>query len=148
METPKDEALVADRDAVLALVRMAEEIGRGLSEGLRPFRLTLSQYRVLRVLRRAGEEGLACREIAERLVPRDPDVTRLLDRLETRGLVTRRRDRPDRRVVRTRLTEEGLRVLERLDELVERLHTRYLGQLGSAALGALNTALKAAGHIS
>jgi len=73
------------------------------------------QYNVLRILRGARPEAITCSEIAERMIVRDPDITRLLDRLEDRGFITRSRDADDRRVVRTAITPAGLAELERLD---------------------------------
>src|ERR1051325_9127394 len=75
------------------------------AEMLKPYELTLPQYNVLRILRGAGPGGLICREIGERMITRDPDVTKLLDRLETRGLVSRERQEKDRRVIVARVTE-------------------------------------------
>ena len=70
--------------------------------------LTNTQYNVLRILRGSHPAKLACSDIAERMIERDPDVTRLIDRLATRGLVTRSRSRRDRRVVEVGLTDKGL----------------------------------------
>ena len=71
-----------------------------------------------------------CREVGERLRSREPDITRLLDRLEARGFITRRRERPDRRVVRAQITDQGLQMLRDLDTHVAALHARHLGHLG------------------
>lgn len=117
-------------EALLNIVRTADMLLRGLSEALKPAGLSHPQYHVLRILRGAGEGGLACCELAERMIAKDPDITRLLDRLEKRGLVTRSRDRKDRRVVTTRITEDGLRLLKTLDgpiKAVPTLHLRHLG---------------------
>jgi|SRR4051812_7423388 DNA-binding MarR family transcriptional regulator len=105
----------SEQQVVFGIVRVADTLSRRLAEALEPFRLTLNQYSVLESLRRAGAAGLTCSEIAVTLISRDPDVTRLLDRLELRGFVSRHRGRPDRRVVRTQLTPEGLQLLEQLD---------------------------------
>src|SRR5688572_14312711 len=93
------------------ILRMAELFSRGLTEILEPFRLTLGQYQVLQALRHTASGGLTCGEVGEQLATRDPDITRLLDRLELLGFVARRRGRPDRRVVRTEITEQGVGVL-------------------------------------
>jgi DNA-binding MarR family transcriptional regulator len=105
----------SEQQVVYGIVRVADTLSRRLAEALEPFKLTLNQYSVLESLRGAGAAGLTCSEIAVTLVSRDPDVTRLIDRLELRGLVSRHRGRPDRRVVRTQLTPEGLQLLEQLD---------------------------------
>lgn len=76
------------------------------------------QYNILRILKGAGEEGRSCGEISERLVTRVPDVTRLLDRLEGRGLIRRERSKKDRRVVLSFASREAIRLLDKLDPLV------------------------------
>ena len=126
-----------EADAYLDLQRTAAVLTRAVSERLRPEHLSPAQYNVLRILRGAGPGGLACGEIAERMLTRDPDVTRLLDRLEERRLVARTRARRDRRVVRTRVTASGLRLLARLDEPITRMHAAQLGYIGPAKLRAL-----------
>lgn len=93
----------------------AERLMRGEVDALKTADLSFAQYNVLRILRGAGDEGLSCREISERMIRRDPDITRLLDRLEARGLLSRSRVETDRRVVMARVTDEGLRVLAGLD---------------------------------
>src|SRR3954471_17839109 len=95
------------------LLRTALERDLQLGHALRPAEVTPAQYNVLRILRNAGAAGAACNDVAERLVRPDPDVTRLLDRLEARGFVTRTRDTADRRVVLARITDGGLAVLEK-----------------------------------
>jgi DNA-binding MarR family transcriptional regulator len=101
----------SEQEVVLGIVRIADALTRRLVVALEPLQLTLTQYSALESLRLAGDGGLTCRELAGRLVTRDPDVTRLLDRLEVRGLVSRRRGQSDRRVVRTHITAEGSRLL-------------------------------------
>ncbi len=101
-------------EAILALVRTADQLAAPGNEVLRGAGLSASQYNILRILRGSGE-GFACGEISERMVRRDPDLTRLLDKLEARGLVTRTRSTADRRVVLARITQEGLDLLATLD---------------------------------
>jgi DNA-binding MarR family transcriptional regulator len=101
-----------------------------------------AKYNVLRVLRDAGSAGLACGDVSERLVERDPDVTRLLDRLEARGWVTRARDVEDRRVVRVRITPDGLDLVARLDDAVAATHARQFAPLAGAELGTLMSLLE------
>jgi DNA-binding MarR family transcriptional regulator len=105
----------SEQQVVFGIVRVADVLMRRLTGTLEPFKLTLNQYSVLESLRGAGAAGLTCSEIGDGLVSRDPDVTRLLDRLELRGLVSRRRGRLDRRVVRTQITPQGVQLLEQLD---------------------------------
>lgn len=114
------------------------------AELLKPYELTPSQYNVLRILRGAGQEGLICREIGERMVARDPDITKLLDRLEGRGLVTRERQQKDRRVIVVRATDEALKILAEIDGPVLELTGGLLGHLGERRLKTLNTLLDAA----
>lgn len=104
--------------------------------------LSPAQYNVLRILRGAPE-GLTCGEIGNRLVTRDPDITRLLDRLEKRGLIARQRGGEDRRVVLTRIEQDGLELLARLDEPVRALHRGLLGHLGAERLRTLAELLEA-----
>ena len=124
----------AEYDAYVAIVRAAEEMNRDFVELLRPDDLSITQYNVLRILRGAGDAGLSCGQVGDRLIRHDPDITRLLDRLERRELVTRTRDVADRRVVRTSITSDGLRLLARLDPRVDELHEVHLGHLSEARL--------------
>jgi DNA-binding MarR family transcriptional regulator len=133
-----------EAEAFLNLQRTADALARGVSELLKPADLSLTQYNVLRILRGAGDEGLSCGEIANRMVTRDPDITRLLDRLDRRGLIIRIRERRDRRVVRTRITGDGLRLVGSLDQKVALLHERQLGHLGGKKLGVLIDLLESA----
>jgi DNA-binding MarR family transcriptional regulator len=135
---------MTDQEVFLGIVRIGETLTQHLTTLLEPFRLTLSQYSVLSNLRRAGETGLACGEIAERLTTRDPDITRLVDRLEGRGLVRRLRERPDRRVVRAQLTADGRLLLEQLDAPIGQLHARHIAPIGTRHLGALSALLDVA----
>jgi DNA-binding MarR family transcriptional regulator len=134
----------AQQEAFLNLLRTADALMRGEVEVLKPAGLSPAQYNVLRILRGAGARGLACREVGERMVTRDPDITRLLDRLEERGLVRRSREREDRRVITTRITEEGLDLLKKLDGPVARLHEQQLGHLGAKRLRSLIALLEVA----
>jgi DNA-binding MarR family transcriptional regulator len=134
----------SEQDVFHGILRMAEVFSRALSEILQPFRLTLSQYNVLQTLRHTASEGLTCGEVSERLSTRDSDITRLLDRLELLGFIARRRERPDRRVVRTQITEQGTGVLNAVDKLVGDLQVRHLGHLGPKKLSAFSALLKSA----
>jgi DNA-binding MarR family transcriptional regulator len=102
-------------EAFLNLWRSSDYLFQGLNEALKPAGLSGTQYNILRILRGAGPEGLACREIGERLITRDPDLTRLLDRMEQRELAVRCREQRDRRVVTVRIAPKGLEILEELD---------------------------------
>jgi DNA-binding MarR family transcriptional regulator len=99
------------------------------------------QYNLLRILRGAAPHGRTCGEISERLVTRDPDVTRIVDRLEKRGLVRRERSTTDRRVVRVFITKDGQSSLKRLDQAVREMPRDLLGPMGAKRLGSLRDLL-------
>jgi DNA-binding MarR family transcriptional regulator len=96
--------------------------------------LSNQQYNVLRILRGSHPARLACSEISQRMIARDPDVTRLVDRLSQRGLVSRARGKQDRRVVEVGITDKGREVLKALDPHVDRMPRAVLGHLGRAKL--------------
>ena len=115
--------------AYLGIQIAAEGLKAGFNDLFKSMDLTGVQYNVLRILRGAGESGLSCREIGERMITRDSDITRMLDRLEARKLIRRERQADDRRVVLTFITESGLELLSQLDGPVSELHDRQLGHL-------------------
>jgi DNA-binding MarR family transcriptional regulator len=131
-------------DAFVHLQRTADALMQGVAATLKPRGLSPAQYNVLRILRGAEPGGLACRKIAERMITRDPDITRLLDRLEDRGLAARSREKADRRVITTRITETGLRLLKELDGPIGALHKGQLGHLGNERLRSLIDLLEVA----
>ena|ERR1700692_3420993 len=131
----------AEEAAFLDLLRTTDMLSRGLVQVLKVEDLSSTQYNVLRILRGAPE-GLPCGEIASRMITRDPDVTRLLDRLEKRALISRCRETTDRRTVRARIAPEGLRVLARLEGPVQAAHRQQLGHLGRERLQALTELLR------
>jgi DNA-binding MarR family transcriptional regulator len=118
----------------ISLIRTTDAVTRKAEALLKPVALSGTQYNILRILRGAGASGLACREIGDRLISRDPDLTRLLDRLDSRGLIARSRELDDRRVVKTRITLEGLQILRDLDEPVQSLHRKQLLRLSQKQL--------------
>lgn len=133
----KSRSAAIERDTFVALLKVAGELERQSAELLKQHDLSVTQYNVLRILRGTGADGATCGEIASRLIKHDPDVTRLLDRLERRGLVERARDAADRRVVRTRITGTGREILGELDKPVDELHRRQFGHMGQDALKSL-----------
>ncbi len=133
----------AEEAAFLELVRSTDQLSRGLVPVLKAGELSMTQYNVLRILRGAPD-GLPCGEIGNRMITRDPDITRLLDRLEKRGLIARRREARDRRMVLTRITAQGLDLLARLDEPIQEAHRRQLGHLGRDRLRTLCELLRTA----
>jgi DNA-binding MarR family transcriptional regulator len=124
----------AEAEAYVNILRTADKLARPVEQVLDSAGLSSPQYNVLRILRGAGAEGLACREIGERMIARDPDITRLLDRLEKRGLIRRARDQRDRRVITTRITKQGLRILKDLDGPVRATHQRQFGHMSRRKL--------------
>jgi len=133
-------AACPEEAAFLQLLRTTDMLSRGLVKVLKIEDLSTTQYNVLRILR-GSLEGLPCGEIASRMITRDPDVTRLLDRLEKRDLISRCREAKDRRTVMARITPEGLKLLARLDEPVRAAHRKQLGHLGRERLRALTELL-------
>ncbi len=136
-----------EEEAFLSIIRTADLLARDVAERFKPFDLSSTQYNVLRILRGtcpAGTSGLACGAIADHMLTRDPDMTRLLDRLEKRGLISRARVERDRRVVRTCITEQGLRVLADLDPVVSDCHRTHLGHLSQTQLRQLIELLEVA----
>ena len=127
----------------MELLRTTDQLSRGLVPLLKAERLSPTQYNVLRILRGALE-GLPCGEIGQRMITRDPDITRLLDRLEKRGLIVRWRDAKDRRMVLARIAPEGRKMLDRLDEPIQQGHRKQLNHLGRERLKALCELLRAA----
>ena len=122
-----------EEEALLSIVRTADVLFQRTAELLKPFDLSSSQYNVLRILR-GTKEALACGQIAERMVSRDPDITRLLDRMEARGLMSRARDCQDRRVVKAQISGKGLHLLEEIQPLVVAHHRKQFGGFGPKKL--------------
>ena len=142
---PSRTAPPLEQEAFLHLMRTADALMRDLEEVFKPAGLSPTQYNVLRILRGAGPgAGMACNQIGQRMITRDPDMTRLLDRLEKRGLITRSRDTKDRRVVHARITDQGLKLIKGLDRPVQDAHRRQLGNLGNKRLKMLSQLLEEA----
>jgi DNA-binding MarR family transcriptional regulator len=123
-----------EEEAILSVARTAAVMEHAGAEVMKRFDLTITQYNVLRILRGAGEDGLCRNEVGERLVTKVPDVTRLLDRIESSGLITRQRGTADRRYVTTRITDKGLKLLEKIDRELPALHTRIVGHMSQKKL--------------
>jgi len=127
----------------LEMLRTMEALSHRFAQVLKTEDLSSTQYNVLRILRGAPE-GLPCGEISNRMVTRDSDITRLLDRLENRALISRCRESKDRRTVWTRIMPEGLELLARLDEPMRAAHLERLGHLGTKRLNLLADLLRLA----
>jgi MarR family transcriptional regulator, organic hydroperoxide resistance regulator len=130
-------ALPNEDRAFIALQKAADKLALQAEQLLKSNGLTGAQYNVLRILRGAEPQGLACGSIAERMISHDPDMTRLLDRMEKRQLITRQRQSDDRRVVKARITSSGLELLKRLDPTVRELHKRQFAHMGAVRVRAL-----------
>lgn len=123
-----------EEDALLNIARTHEHLQQRLGGFFKQFQLTATQYNILRILRGAGNAGVTCSQAAERMISADPDITRLLDRLEARGLIKRERSRQDRRVVMSRITAEGLAQVKAIDKPLAEFLKRQLGAVGKARL--------------
>lgn len=126
-----------EQEAELNLVRTANLLTDAFEQMLKPYGITGTQYNVLRILRGAGPGGLCRNEVSERLLTRMPDATRLLDRMEDAGLVSRTRSSEDRRLVSTQLTKKGSQLVDSLDDVVEKQHADQLGHLSEKQLRTL-----------
>lgn len=133
---------VLARDTYLALVQAQDRLAAQAAALLKGHGLTTATYNVLRILRGAGGDGLACNEIGARLIHRVPDVTRLLDRMERDGWVRRARSSEDRRVVRTELTPAGRKAVDELDRPVMDLHAGQFAEFSVREIEALEGALE------
>src|ERR1700704_3192580 len=123
-----------EQEAYLSLLRTADALESQVEDKLKEFGLTGTQYSALRILRGAGREGIPFSEIGERMITRDPDVTRLLDRLEKRDLVERTRSKQDRRVVCGKITAAGLKLLREMDAPLEKHGREVLRHVGQEKL--------------
>jgi DNA-binding MarR family transcriptional regulator len=126
----------------VALLQAADSLGQEAEQLVKASGLSGAQYNVLRILRGAEPAGLACRGIGDRMISHDPDMTRLLDRMEKRGLITRERQTDDRRVVKTRITPRGLTLLKTLDQPVHDLHKRQFRHIPATRLKSLGRLLE------
>lgn len=118
-------------EAVVALMRTADMVRRSVASVVEPAGITPQQYNVLRILRGAGEKGLPTLEIAERMIEETPGITRLIDRLESKSLVSRERCLTDRRQVFCRITTQGLDLLGQLDAPLHKADVAAMQSLGT-----------------
>jgi DNA-binding MarR family transcriptional regulator len=130
-----------EQESFINVLRAHARLLDGLTQLLKPYGLSEPQYNVLRILRGAGPSGLPCRAVAERMITRLPDITRLVDRLERVGLIARERSSRDRRVVNVVLLEKGEALLSQLDGPVADLHVRQFALLEAGEFGELNRLL-------
>ncbi|MBZ5602574.1 MAG: MarR family transcriptional regulator [Acidobacteriia bacterium] len=124
-------------ETLLNIWRTADAVSQDLQRLLKSHGVSQTQYNVLRILRGAGKAGIASGEIGSRLIARDPDITRLMDRLERAGLAQRGRLKEDRRVILARITPKGLKLLADLDHPVMQLIDQTLGHMNASRLKTL-----------
>ena len=135
-----------EEEALLNLLRTSDCLNRALQQKIRGWGLTATQYNVLRILRGAGPCGLPCAAIGDRMIAAEPDITRLLARLKRLKLIRQHRDRLDRRVVLTTITESGLEMLHAMDPVVRNGPVDLLGHLRRADLAEMIRLLELARH--
>jgi DNA-binding MarR family transcriptional regulator len=133
-EIKQTKPLTPEQEVLLTIQRTADAFERRVAELLKPHGISGTQYNVLRILRGAGKDGLPCGMIAERMVTRDPDITRLLDRLDKMGFIGRERSVKDRRVVTTTISEAGMKLLKQLDKPVQDLGFSLVRNLSKAQM--------------
>jgi len=129
------------QEAYLSVVRTSTSLTDAMEDLVKARGISATQYNVLRILRGSGAEGLCGNELRDRMLTRMPDMTRLLDRMEDAGLVVRAREGDDRRMVMTRITEKGRRLLDELDAPVMALHRKQMAGLTDAQLRSLSDLL-------
>jgi DNA-binding MarR family transcriptional regulator len=139
-------SVTLEEQLFVAILKAADSLSQHSEQLIKSAGLTGAQYNVLRILRGAEPGGLPCSGIAERMISHDPDMTRLLDRMENRNLITRQRQKDDRRVVKTHITEEGLTLLKTLDIPIRELHKRQFQHLSQSRLKALGQLLAELGN--
>jgi DNA-binding MarR family transcriptional regulator len=123
-----------EEEALLNLLRTSDQLNRAIHRKTRDWGVTSTQYNVLRILRGAQPQGLTCSAIGSRMIAAEPDITRLLSRLKTLKFVRQLRDRHDRRVVWTKISEKGLELLREMDPVIQQAPVELLGHLDKAEL--------------
>lgn len=118
-----------EQQAYVALVSAADCARTVAEDTFRPYGITGQQYNVLRILRGAGPEGLPTLTVADRMIERTPGMTRMIDRLEAKGLAQRERRSKDRRCVHCYITDKGLELLKKLDRPVEETNQSLFASL-------------------
>jgi DNA-binding MarR family transcriptional regulator len=119
------------QEATIALLRTASVISRALSRVLEPWSLSLAQYNALRIIRGAGADGIATLAIRERMIEEGTTITRILDKLDDSGYISRERTFPDRRQVMCQVTAEGRRLLDKIDPIVDAADEEAMESLGA-----------------
>jgi DNA-binding MarR family transcriptional regulator len=131
-----------EEEALLNLLRSSDVLHRAFHRRMRDWGVTSTQYNVLRILRGAQPRGLTCAAIGSRMITAEPDITRLLGRLKKLKLVKQQRDRCDRRVVWTQISETGLELLTAMDPVIDQVPRELLGHMSKAELTDLTRLLE------
>jgi DNA-binding MarR family transcriptional regulator len=126
-----------EEEALLSIRRTSDRLQHHFHQSIKCMGITATQYNVLRILRGAGENGLRCSEIGDRLISSDPDITRLLGRLQRQKLIRRKRDSKDRRVIYATITGEGLELLKEMDPVVNEGIKKVLRHMSQEKLSTL-----------
>jgi DNA-binding MarR family transcriptional regulator len=134
-----------EQEAMLNILRTADQLQIRFARLFRRFSLTPQQYNVLRILRGEGR-ALPILEVAARMITVVPGITGLIDRLETSGLVERKRCEHDRRVIYVAITDKARDILGEIDEPLEKLHRQTLGHMTTDELSSLSRLLEKARH--
>jgi DNA-binding MarR family transcriptional regulator len=133
-----------EEEAILNLIRTSDCLQHAFQQRIRGFGLTSTQYNVLRILRGAQPDGLTCAAIGARMIAMEPDITRLLARLKRLKLIRQHRDRHDRRVVWTRISDAGLDLLHAMDPVIQRIPVELLGHIRGEELAEMTRLLELA----
>ena len=132
-----------EQEAMLGILRTSDLLENRLARLLREYDLTPSQYNAMRIMRGEGEP-MPCLEVAQRMIQVAPAITRVVDQLIGRGLISKQQSREDRRVFLVELTASGTRLLKKLDEPIQSLHQSLLGHVSKSDLKMLNGILEIA----
>ncbi len=126
-----------EEEALLNLIRTSDSVSRAFQRRMRKWGVTSTQYNVLRILRGAQPRGLTCAAIGDRMVTAEPDITRLLARLKALKLIKQHRDRSDRRVVWTQISDAGLELLKSMDPTINQHPQELLGHMSEPEVSEL-----------
>lgn len=143
--TPRSWTDRLEEEVSLDVLRTAFALEHFLAEGLKEHGLTMTQYNVLRILRGAGKAGLCRNDVGARMLSPVPDATRLIDRLISAGYAQKDKDPDDKRYTATRITQQGLDLLTKLDDPILEMHRSQWAHLSAAELATLSSLLRTAG---
>ena len=122
------------QEAILNIIKTADKLDNIITEFLKDYNLTSAQYNVLRILKGSGKNGWNCSEISSRMIKKDSDITRLLDRLEKPGFLKRVPDANDRRSIRCHITTKGIKLVDKITPFLKQNHDKFQNKIGSKKL--------------